>query len=107
MQRLFAIASLTFFVGSCTDQGAFEPTEDETRLMKAYGALLVHSDHFGKTVNPDSLALYRTQTDSLLTAHGFTRESFQSEFEALINPPDRFEPLLRSIPADINKQSGT
>jgi hypothetical protein len=75
--------------------------------MKTYGALLVHSDRFGKTANADSLALYRIQTDSLLTAHGFTRETFQSEFEALIRTPERFEPLLRSIPADVLQRSGT
>lgn len=107
MKRFSLLAVLLFFIGSCTNQGTFEPTEDEQRLMKAYGALLVHSDRFGKTADPDSLALYRSQTDSLLTAHGFTRESFQSEFEALINTPERFEPLLRSIPTDITKQPGT
>jgi hypothetical protein len=107
MKRLSALAALLFFIGSCTNQGSFEPTESEQRLMKAYGSLLVHSDRFGKTTNADSVALYRAQTDSLLAAHGFTRETFQSEFEALISTPERFEPLLRSIPANITKQSGT
>ena len=106
MKRLITLALTLFFIGSCKDPGTFEPTEGEQRLMKAYGALLVHSDRFGKTANADSLTLYRVQTDSLLTAHGFTRETFQSEFEALIRTPERFEPLLRSIPSGLTQQPG-
>jgi len=95
---------MLFLAGSCTNQGSFEPTEGEQRLMKAYASLLMHNDRFGKTENTDSLALYRIQTDSLLNLYGFTRETFQSEFEDLISTPERFEPLLRSISTDFNKQ---
>lgn len=72
--------------------------------MKTYAALLLHSDRFGKTQNPDSIALYRIQTDSLLNANGYTRESFTGEFEALVSNPGRLEPLLRSISADFAGQ---
>jgi len=104
MKQILPLAALLFLAGSCTNQGSFEPTEREQRLMKAYASLLMHSDRFGKTRNADSLVLYRIQTDSLLDTYGFTRETFQSEFENLIRTPERIEPLLRSISTDINKQ---
>lgn len=72
--------------------------------MKTYAALLLHSDRFGKTQNPDSVALYRLQTDSLLSANGYSRESFTAAFEDLVSNPERLEPLLRSISVDFAKQ---
>ncbi|MEX1138567.1 MAG: hypothetical protein WEB33_10585 [Bacteroidota bacterium] len=106
MKQTILLASLAFLIGSCTNQESFEPTEEEQHLMKAYAALLFHGDRFGKTQNPDSLTLYRDQTDSLLSAYGYTRDSFTSAFEDLVSNPERLEPLLRSISADFAGQSG-
>ncbi len=100
MNRSFLLVSLLLLTGSCTDRESFAPTDAEQHLMKTYAALLLHGDRFGKTQDPDSVALYHVQTDSLLSANGYTRESFTEAFEALVSNPERLEPLLRSISVD-------
>ena len=104
MKQAILLLSLLVLAGSCTNRDSFEPTDAEQHLMKTYAALLLQSDQFGKTQNPDSVALYRVQTDSLLRANGYTRESFSDAFEDLVSNPERLEPLLRSISADFAKQ---
>lgn len=104
MKQFILLVALLVLAGSCTNQDSFEPTDAEQHLMKTYAALLLHSDRFGKTQNPDSIALYRVQTDSLLEANGYTRDSFTEAFEDLVSDPERLEPLLRSISADFAGQ---
>jgi len=103
MKRSLMLASLLFLAG-CTTPGPYEPSEREEQLLKAYASLIVHQEQFGITADPDSVALYQLQTDSILASYGLDREEFRTEFEDLINSPERFEPLFQKIYSDLQQR---
>jgi hypothetical protein len=104
MKRLMIIG-IFLFLGGCSNTAPYEPSERDEQLMKAYASLLLHQERFGRTVNPDSVRLYHQKTDSILSSYSLGREEFQTEFEQLINSPDRFEPLFQKIYTDLQLQS--
>jgi len=104
MKQTLVIGTL-FLLVACSKTAPYEPSEREERLLKGYASLVVHQESFGRTSNPDSIALYLQQTDSILDSYDFTREEFRTEFEELINSPERFEPIFQKLYSDLQKQT--
>ena len=91
-------------LSACEEKSAYTPTEHEQRIMGAYASVALLYDSFPPTTLRDSVALYTRKADSLLAQYGFTREDFRSEFEALLDSPQRLQPMLQELSSQVQKE---
>jgi len=100
---LFSSVLFVFFLSSCENGKEKKPTAQEQKLVQTYAALSLLNESFPPTMNPDSTKLYRQQVDSILAAHGFTKEEFQSDFENLIKSPERFQVIIEAMVKSVQR----
>lgn len=100
MRTLLLVAVVTSFIACQKEDGP-----GEERLAKTFAELILHREQFGRSSSADSLALYRAQVDSILKTHGFTREEFLESFLDLVDSPDRFDALFKSLFTDLQQSS--
>ncbi|GJQ19817.1 MAG: hypothetical protein HBSIN02_01720 [Bacteroidia bacterium] len=104
--RWLAWGAVFAFLIGCGETGRQEASDQETRLARTYGELLLHREHFGRPASADSITLYRTQVDSILRTNGYTRAEFVQSFLDLIDTPDRFDPLFQSLSTELQQKTG-
>ena len=102
---LFISFLLVCLLPACKNGKDGKPTAHEQNLVQTYAALALLNESFPPTTNPDSTKLYRHQVDSILTAHGFTKEEFQSDFENLIKSPERFQVIIEEMVKSVQRAS--
>ncbi|MBI4418529.1 MAG: hypothetical protein HY563_07110 [Ignavibacteriales bacterium] len=98
------LALLVAFL-ACSEGGRLEPTEKESRLVRAYAEMILHREQFVRSSSWENVEMYRQQVDSILWKHGFMREEFIDSFESLVETPDRFDPLFRLLSSDLQQHS--
>lgn len=104
---LAAAFFVAVLLAGCADSQDAVPSDEQTRLARAYAELtfLSESARLGKIT--DTTRSYQAQADSVLRRYAFTKDEFEDAFRNASLDPDRSKALFDSATAYIRSRRDT